>query len=324
MKPPADVLPRLLDHVRTACRLRHLSLHTEKAYLGWVHRYVRYHSPRPVSELGAEQVRTFLSCLAQDHNVAASTQNQALAALLFLYRHVLDRRLGDLGQVIRAHRPKRLPVVLTREEVSAVLQHLPGTHHLIAGLLYGAGLRLMESLRLRVKDLEFTYSQVIVRDGKGQKDRVTMLPDVLRHPLNLHLRKVKLLHEEDLTAGYGTVYLPNALSRKYPHAARAWSWQYVFPAARRSRDPRSGIERRHHLGEQAVQRAVRKAVRAARIDKPASPHTFRHSFATHLLEDGADIRTVQELLGHKDVRTTMIYTHVMGRGVAVRSPLDTG
>lgn len=313
---------KLLDQVRRACRTKHLSIRTEKVYLQWIRRFIHYHGLQHPRHLQEADVRAFLEHLALDANVAASTQNQALSALLFLYNHVLERPLGDLGHVVRAQRPKRLPTVLTRKEVKAVLDQLSPPHYLIASLLYGAGLRLMESLRLRVKDIEFSYAQIIVRDGKGQKDRVTMLPDPIRRPLDRHLRKVKLLHEEDLDAGYGAVYLPYALARKYPNAARAWHWQYVFPSPRRSTDPRSGTERRHHLSEHTVQHAVRKAVRVAGIGKQASPHTFRHSFATHLLEDGADIRTVQELLGHKDLRTTMIYTHVMKRGVSVRSPLE--
>ena len=313
---------KLLDRLRRACRTRHLSLRTERAYLRWVRQYVRYHGLRHPLDLTESDVRAFLEHLAVERRVAASTQNQALAALIFLYAHVLDRPLGDLGPVVRARRPKQLPVVLTREEVAAVLANLTGHHRLIGGLLYGAGLRLMEALRLRVKDVEFARRQILVRDGKGQKDRVTVLPTVLTEPLRRHLRRVKTIHEDDRAEGYGAVYLPYALARKYPSAATAWGWQYVFPATRRSADPRSGAVRRHHLAEQAVQRAVRRAVQAAGLEKPASPHTLRHSFATHLLEDGADIRTVQELLGHKDLRTTMIYTHVLGHGVAARSPLD--
>ncbi len=314
---------KLLDQVRRACRTKHLSLRTEKAYVSWARRFVRYHGTRHPRELREADVRAFLSHLAVERQVAASTQNQALSALLFLYTHVLESPLGELGELVRANRPKRLPVVLTRAEVRAVLAHLQGVNLLVASLLYGSGLRLLEGLRLRLKDVDFSHSQIIVRDGKGQKDRVTVLPTSVTEPFKRHLGIVRLTHEGDLAAGYGTVYLPYALARKYPKAASAWGWQYVFPASKRSQDPRSGVVRRHHRSEQAIQYAVRRAVGASGIDKPASCHTFRHSFATHLLEDDADIRTVQELLGHKDLRTTMFYTHVMGRGVAVRSPLDT-
>lgn len=312
---------KLLDQMRRACRTKHLSIRTEKAYTRWVRRFVLHHGRHP-RDLYEADVQAFLAYLALEDQVAASTQNQALSALLFLYAHVLGRPLGDLGEIVRAKRPKRLPVVLTRVEVKATLNHLQGTHHLVSSLLYGSGLRLLEGLRLRVKDVEFSYSQIIVRDGKGQKDRVTVLPESLSEPLKRHLQKVKLLHEDDLDEGYGAVYLPYALARKYPASARSWGWQYVFPSSKRSNDPRSGVERRHHLSEKTIQKAVHRAVKQAGLTKPASCHTFRHSFATHLLQDGADIRTVQELLGHKDVRTTMIYTHVMGRGVAVKSPLD--
>jgi integron integrase len=315
--------PKLLDQVRTTLRMQHKSLRTEHAYVGWIRRFVAFHGMRHPAELGAAEVREFLSHLATENNVAASTQNQALAALLFLYRHVLEQPLPRIQDVVRARRPRRLPVVLTQAEVGAVLAELDGTLHVAASLLYGAGLRLLECLRLRTKDVDFAAGQILVRDGKGQKDRVTMLPNQLREPLEFHLRKVRLLHEEDLRAGHGEVYLPGALAKKYPQAARSWGWQYVFPAAQRSRDPRSAAVRRHHLSESVLQRAVKRAVRRAGIDKAASCHTLRHSFATHLLEAGYDIRTVQELLGHEDVRTTMIYTHVLNRGgMGVRSPLD--
>ena len=263
--------------------------------------------------------------LAVEGKVSASTQNQAKSAILFLYREVLEIELPWLGNVQQAKVPKRLPVVLTREEVQALLSRLEGTHWLIASLLYGSGLRVMECLRLRVKDIEFSRREILVRDGKGFKDRVTMLPASLANPLREHLKRVKALHEQDLAAGYGAVYLPYALERKYPNAARDWGWQYVFPAATLAVDPRTDIKRRHHVQDQVVQRAVKQAARAADLVKPATPHTFRHSFATHLLEGGYDIRTVQELLGHSDVSTTMIYTHVLNRGgKGVTSPLDMG
>ena len=313
---------KLLDQVRRACRTKHLSLSTEQAYVRWTRRYVRYHGLRHPHELTEDDVQAFLSYLAMERSVAASTQNQALSALLFLYANVLRRPLGDLGAVVRAKRPKRLPVVLSRVEVEAVFVHLEGVPRLVASLLYGSGLRQTEALRLRVKDLDFDYCQLTVRQGKGDKDRHTLLPEILHESLHRQLRKAKALHEEDLEAGYGEVALPYALARKYPHAGYEWGWQYVLPSRKRSIDPRSGVERRHHLSVSVVQKAFKRAVRKAGITKPASPHTLRHSFATHLLERGYDIRTVQELLGHKDVRTTMIYTHVLNRGMSVRSPLE--
>jgi integron integrase len=315
--------PRLLDQVRRAARLQHLSLRTEQAYVGWVRRFVRFHGTRHPRELGAEEVRGFLSYLATDRSVAASTQNQALAALLFLYRAVLERPLPRIEGLQPARKPTGLPTVLRRDEVRAVLTELDGTVGLIGALLYGAGLRLLEALRLRVKDLDLELHTITVRGGKGAKDRITVLPASLVPALHTHLDSVRLLHQRDLTTGHGAVYLPDALVRKYPNAARSWQWQYAFPAPRLSVDPRSGDVHRHHLSRSAVQKAVTTAVRRAGITKRASCHTLRHSFATHLLEDGYDIRTVQEILGHQDVRTTMVYTHVLNRGGrAVRSPLD--
>lgn len=316
--------PRLLDQVREIIRIKHYSIRTEQAYIQWIRRYILYHGKRHPRDMGATEVSAFLSSLAITAKVAASTQNQALNAILFLYRDVLKIALPWLEDVQRAKRPKHLPVVLTREEVKRILAGLEGTVWLMAGLTYGAGLRLMECLRLRVKDLGLDRGELLIRDGKGQKDRVTMLPRNLIDPLRTHLAKVRQLHERDLEAGFGRIYLPFALNRKYPNADREWGWQYVFPSARRSVDPRSGIERRHHCDPSVLQRALRQAVRDAQIVKPASVHTLRHSFATHLLESGYDIRTVQELLGHSDVKTTMIYTHVLNRGGrGVVSPLDS-
>jgi integron integrase len=315
--------PRLLDLVRERIRLEHYSIRTERTYIQWIRRYILFHGKRHPADMGAPEVEAFLSDLAVRGEVAASTQNQALAALLFLYRDVLKIELPWLQDVERAKKPARLPVVMTQAEVHAVLARLDGRDWLMASLLYGAGLRLMECVRLRVKDVDFTMRQITVRDGKGAKDRITMLPERLIEPLHLQLDKAKTLHAEDLEQGFGGVYLPYALARKYPNAAREWGWQYLFPAHRRSVDPRSGAERRHHVDPKVLQRAVRNAVRAAGVAKPASCHTFRHSFATHLLESGHDIRTVQELPGHTDLKTTMIYTHVLNRGGrGVRSPLD--
>ena len=314
---------KLLDYMRLVLRLKHMSIRTEETYVQWVKRFILFHHKRHPQDMGAAEIRAFLAHLALQEHVAASTQNVALNALVFLYRYVLKQPFPDLEEIERARRPRRLPVVLTREEVSQVLAHLQGTPHLMASLLYGAGLRLMECLRLRVKDLDFAYGQITVRDGKGEHDRRTMLPQSLREALQRQLAYVQLVHEADRLAGYGEVYLPYAFARKDPGAATAWEWQYVFPAASRSRDPRSGRERRHHLSETVLQKAVKRAIQQAGIPKRGSCHTFRHSFATHLLEDGYDIRTVQELLGHKQVNTTMIYTHVLQRGGrGVRSPLD--
>ena len=319
--------PKLLQLVRLACRLRHLSLQTERAYSYWIKRYVRFSGGRHgrlrhPQDLGAEDVRAFLSHLAVDRDVAASTQNQALNALVFLYREVLGVDLEAVGEFERARKPKRLPLVLTPDEVAAVLGRMSGTPRLIASLLYGSGLRLREALRLRVKDLDFHYNQLAVHVGKGGKSRRTVLPPSLAPELERQLAKAKALHDEDLADGYGAVHLPHALARKYPTAPQAWGWQWAFPSGKRSIDPRSGVERRHHLSGSTVQKAVKRAVREAGLAKPATCHTFRHSFATHLLETGSDIRTVQELLGHADVRTTQVYTHVLNRGVAVTSPLE--
>ena len=315
--------PKLLDQVRTTIRRKHYSLRTEKAYVDWIKRYIFFHQKRHPVEMGAPEMEQFLNHLAVEKNVAASTQNQALSALVFLYREVLKKDFEWMKNLERARKPERLPVVLTESEVRHVLAHLDGRHWLMASLLYGSGLRLMECVRLRVKDVDFEYRQITVRDGKGAKDRVTMLPESSMEVLKHHLEKTRALHEQDLAAGHGDVYLPYALARKYKNANKQWGWQYVFPASQLSRDPRSGKIRRHHLDEKSLQRAVKRGVQAARISKPATCHTFRHSFATHLLKNGHDIRTVQELLGHKDVSTTMIYTHVLNRGgKGVRSPLD--
>ncbi|HEX5690815.1 MAG TPA: integron integrase [Roseiflexaceae bacterium] len=315
--------PKLLDQVRALIRSKHYSRRTEESYVDWITRYIRFHQLRHPRELDASGISAFLSHLAVDLHVAASTQNQARSALLFLYRDVLSIPIDAPEDVVAAKAPRRLPTVLTRDEVRAVLGQLSGAYRLMGKLLYGSGLRLMECMRLRVKDLDFDMSQLTVRDGKGMHDRITMLPRALAAPLEDHLRGVRRVFEEDVERGYGTVYLPFALERKFPNAGREWGWQYVFPAERLSVDPRSGLMRRHHRDERGLQAAVKAAVRAAGIAKPASCHTFRHSFATHLLESGYDIRTVQELLGHKDVKTTMIYTHVLNRGgLAVRSPLD--
>ena len=320
MKPTSK---KLLDRVRDAIRVKHYSIRTEQAYVNWIRRFILFHDKRHPNQRGVAEIEAFLTHLAVKKNVAASTQNQALSALLFLYREVLHKELDGPIDALRAKKPKRLPTVLTKEEVQRILGHLSGDHLLMAKLLYGSGLRLMECLRLRVKDIDFAQRQIIVRDGKGEKDRVTMLPESLVAPLQAHLQSVERLHQEDLARGFGSVYLPYALERKYPNADREWIWQYVFPSQRLSVDPRSGVVRRHHLDESGLQKAVRAAAQAAGIPKKVSCHTFRHSFATHLLENHYDIRTVQELLGHKNVKTTMIYTHALNRGgLAVRSPLD--
>ena len=330
---------RLFDQVREVMRFHHYALRTEEAYLQWIRRFLVFHRTRPTAnsaaagdqrpwrhprDMGAAEVGAFLSHLAVAGDVAASTQNQALNALVFLYGQVLQKPLGELAEFARVNRPARLPTVLTQEETQRVLAALKsGTSGLIIRLLYGTGMRLLECLRLRVKDVDFARGQIVVREGNGDKDRVTMLPERLKGELQAHMHRVKLLHYKDLKEGFGRVFLPHALARKYPNADREWPWQWVFPSVRRSSDPRSKAVRRHHVHELPVQRAMKEAVMLAKLAKPATCHTLRHSFATHLLEVGYDIRTVQELLGHRDVATTQIYTHVMEKpGIGVRSPLD--
>ena len=315
--------PRLMDQIRAAIRTRHYSLRTEEAYCHWVKRFILFHGKRHPSEMGEVEITAFLTELAVERNVAASTQNQALAAILFLYKQVLGRDLDWMDSIVRAKRPRYLPVVLTRNEVRLLLGVVRGTNRLIAWLLYGAGLRLTEALRLRVQDVDFGMKQLVVRSGKGDKDRVTVLPGKLAPDLKAHLQRVKKLHAVDLKRGLGSVYLPFALARKYPGAEFEWKWQYVFPSSAISADPISGVRRRHHAHEGNLSRALKQAAREVSLHKRVSSHVLRHSFATHLIEDGYDIRTVQELLGHADVKTTQIYTHVMQlAGFGVRSPLD--
>jgi integron integrase len=321
MNPAAPV--KLLDQVRQTLRVKHYAYRTEESYIQWIYRFILFHNKRHPKDMAEPEVQAFLTHLAVVGKVAASTQNQALSALLFLYRHVLQQPLSDSIDAVRARQSKHLPTVLTPEEVQQVLRHLEGTHQLLAKLLYGAGLRAKEGLRLRVKDIDFAQRQLIIRDAKGNRDRLTMLPECLSAQLQAHLLQVKQTFNDDLSLGFGAVYLPFALERKYPNADRQWIWQYVFPARQRSVDPRSGEVRRHHMDDGILQRSLKQAVRHAKIDKTVSCHTLRHSFATHLLQNGYDIRTVQELLGHKDVKTTMIYTHVLNKGGrGVRSPLD--
>jgi len=322
---PADApaAPKLLDQVRARIRVKHYSIRTEDQYVLWIKRFILFHGKRHPRELGAAAVEAFLSDLAVNGRVAAATQSQALSALLFLYREVLEITLPWLDNVTRAKPSRHLPVVLTPAEVRAVLDRMDGTYGLMARLLYGTGMRLMECVRLRVKDVDFGRNEILIRDGKGAKDRVTMLPAALAGPLQEHLARRHIVYEDDLRDGKAEVWLPDALAKKYPNAATEWAWQFVFCSGSHSTDPRSGRVRRHRIDEKLLQRAMKKAVAAARLTKPATPHTLRHSFATHLLEGGSDIRTVQELLGHSDVSTTMIYTHVLNKGGrGVISPLD--
>ena len=315
--------PKLLDQVAAKMRVKHYSIRTEKSYVDWIKRFILHNGKRHPKDMGATEVEAFLTHLAVSRNVSASTQNQAKSALLYLYKEVLGVELPWLDNITQAKVPQRLPVVLTQAEVQSVLSRMDGTMWLIASLLYGSGLRIMEALRLRVKDVDFAQREILVREGKGFKDRVTMLPLSLVEPLKSHLLKVQALHNDDLNTGHGEVFMPMALDRKYPSAGKSWSWQYVFPSVKLSVDPRSKVIRRHHADEKTVQRAVKKAVKLAGLVKLATPHTLRHSFATHLLAGGYDIRTVQELLGHADVATTMIYTHVLNKGGrGVSSPLD--
>jgi integron integrase len=314
---------KLMEQVQDAIRLKHYSYQTEKTYVYWIRRYIFFHDKKHPKEMGSAEIEAFLTDLAVNQKVAASTQNQALHAVLFLYKDVLKQDLDLKVDAVRAKKTKYLPTVLTKEEVVTIIDNLSGVHKLLIKLLYGTGLRLTEGLSLRVKDIDFAQNQITVRDTKGNESRVTMLPESIASELKIHLQGVKLLHLQDLEKGYGSVYLPYALERKYVRAKYDWIWQFVFPSGNISKDPRSAEVRRHHLHESSLQKALKQAVRAAKIPKKVGCHTFRHSFATHLLQNGYDIRTVQELLGHKDVKTTMIYTHVLNRGgKAVRSPLD--
>lgn len=314
---------KLLDQVSDTLRIKHYSFRTEKTYVDWIRRYILFHNKRHPKDMGTAEIQSFLAYLAIERNVAASTQNQALSAILFLYRYVLQKAIDVPSDLVQAEKSKTLPVVLTHQEAISIIAAMTYPTQLMAKILYGSGLRLMECLRLRIKDIDFGNHQIIVRDGKGEDDRITILPNSLIPPIQAHLKKVKMIHQRDLLDGFGATSLPYALSRKYPTAASEWMWQYIFPASSLSTDPILKETKRHHTDPTVLQKAIRQSSRQLGITKPVSPHTFRHSFATHLLQSGYDIRTIQELLGHKDVKTTMIYTHVLQRGgLAVRSPLD--
>lgn len=315
-------IPNLLEQVRNVIRVKHYALNTEKSYLPWIKKFILFHKKKHPASMGAKEIGEFLTHLAVNRNNAATTQNSALNAIVFLYKEVLKKEVGIIDNIHRAKMHKRLPVVFTKEEAREIINLLDGTKRLMGSVLYGSGVRLKECLRLRVKDIEFNYNQIIARDTKGHVDRATLLPSSIKEDLKNHLLKVRTLHEQDVKEGFGRVYLPYALERKYPNANIKWAWQYVFPAAKLSIDPRSGNRRRHHAMERPLQNAVSAAINKADISKHGSCHTFRHSFATHLLEDGYDIRTIQELLGHKNIETTMIYTHVVNKVKGVKSPLD--
>jgi len=322
--PDGSKPKKLLDQVSETLRTKHYAYRTEQTYLDWIKRYIIFHKKRHPKDMGANEIREFIAYLATERKVAASTQNQALSAIIFLYRMVLEQDIILPPGLVNPSRPKRLPTVLTHAEAMSVINHMRGTPRLMTKILYGSGLRLMECMRLRVKDIDFENHQIIVRGGKGDDDRLTILPDSVAIEIKHMLQDVKALHDKDLREGYGETALPNALGVKYKNAGKEWVWQYIFPASQRSIDPLSGVIRRHHLDESVLQKAIRNAAQLVKIDKPVTPHTFRHSFATQLLQNGYDIRTIQELLGHKDVKTTMIYTHVLNRGPkAVRSPLDS-
>ena len=323
LQPPTTTKPKLLDQVREVIRTKHYSFRTEQAYVFWIKKFIFFHKKRHPQEMAAKEINEFLTYLAVKENVSASTQNQALCAIVFLYKQVLKIELQDFGDVTWAKKPKRIPVVFTRKEIKTIFNQLTGMNWLMGMLLYGAGLRLTECLQLRINDIDFEYKEITVHHAKGAKDRVMPLPDQIIEPLKQHINYVKELHDKDIKDGYTSVYLPYALERKFPNAGKELGWKFVFPATQISADPRSGIRRRHHIHESVFQKALKRAIQKAGITKHASSHTFRHSFATHLLEAGYDIRTVQELLGHNDVKTTMVYTHVLNqRGLAVKSPAD--